>query len=81
MIKVDMPKPRLPAVKCLITVLAFQVEGLPFMNHLYVLPEVQGLAKTLGTMITHEATLMPCLFMPNRREIGEICISGTVKYD
>ena len=39
-IKVDMPEPCLPAVKCFITVLAFQVEGLPFMNHLYVLSEV-----------------------------------------
>ena len=63
-VQVDMPQPRFPAVKRLITVLALQVQRLPLVNHLDVLPEVQGLAKTLGTVVAHEAALVSCLLMP-----------------
>ena len=62
-----MPQPCLPAVKRLVTMLALQVQGLSLVNHLYVLPEIQCLAKTLGTVITHEAPLMSCLFVPDRK--------------
>jgi len=62
-IQVDVSQPRLPAVKRLVTVLALQVQGLSLVNHLDVLPEIQGLAETLGAVITHEAALMSRLFV------------------
>ena len=67
-IQVDVSQPRLPAVKRLVTVLALQVQGLSLVNHLDVLPEIQGLAETLGAVIAHEAALMSRLFVPDRKE-------------
>ena len=67
-VEVDVPQPRLPAVKRLVAVLALEVQRLPLVNHLDVFPEIQGLAETLGAVITHEAALMSRLFVPDRKE-------------
>ena len=67
-VEVDVPQPRLPAVKRLVAVLALEVQRLPLVNHLDVFPQIEGLAETLGAVIAHEAALMSRLFVPDRKE-------------